>query len=55
MNAEGVDRARGAAGRPRRDGGASATFRAWVDGGIFCSENRGHRCRGGGGYGGGRR
>jgi hypothetical protein len=35
MNAEEADPARGAAGRPRQDGGASANFRVRVGGGNF--------------------
>ena len=57
MNAEEADPARGAAGRPRQDGGASANFRVRVGGGNFCFE-RGYDYRGGcdgGSYGGGRR
>ena len=36
MNAEEADPARGAAGPPRQDGGASANFRFRVGGGNFC-------------------
>jgi hypothetical protein len=39
MNAEEATPARAAAGRPRRDGGASADFRVRVGGGNFCFEN----------------
>jgi hypothetical protein len=35
MNAEEADPARGATGRPRQDGGASANFRVRVSGGYF--------------------
>src|SRR5215217_4358927 len=38
MNAEEADPARGAAGRPRQAGGASADFRVRVGGGNFCFE-----------------
>jgi hypothetical protein len=57
MNAEEADPARGAAGRPRQDGGASADFRVRVGGGNFCFEG-GYYYRGGcegGSYGSGRR
>ena len=57
MNAEEADPARGAAGRPRQDGGASANFRVRVGGGNFCFES-GYYYRGGcdgGSYGSGRR
>ncbi len=47
MNAEEADPARGAAGRPRQDGEASADIRVRVGGGNFCCD--------GGSYGGGRR
>ena len=39
MNAEEAAPARGAAGRPRQDGGASADFRVRVGGANFCFEN----------------
>jgi hypothetical protein len=58
MNAEKADPARGAAGRPRRDGGASANLRVRVGGGNFCFEGSGYDYRGGcdgGSSGGGRR
>ena len=58
MNAEEADPARGAAGRPRQDGGASANFRVRVGGGNFYFESGGYNYRGGcdgGSYGGGRR
>jgi hypothetical protein len=57
MNAEEADPDRGAAGRPRQDGGASANFRVRVGGGNFCSEG-GYDYRGGcegSSYGSGRR
>ena len=55
--AEEADPARGAAGRPRQDGGASANFRVRVGGGNFCFES-GYDYRGGcdsGSYSSGRR
>jgi hypothetical protein len=58
MNAEGADPARGAAGRPRQDGGANANFRVRVGDGRFCFESGGHDYRDGcddGNYGSGRR
>jgi hypothetical protein len=58
MNAEEADPARGAAGRPRQDGGTSANFRVRVGGGKFCFESGGFDYRGGcdgGSHGGGRR
>ena len=58
MNAEEADPVRGAAGRPRQDGGASANYRVRVGGGNFCFESGGYNYRGdcdGGSYGGGRR
>ncbi len=58
MNAEEADPARGAAGRPRQDGGASANFRVRVGGGNFCFESGGydyHSGYDGGSHGGGRR
>jgi hypothetical protein len=58
MNAEEADPARGAAGRPRQDGGASATFRVRVGDGNFCFESGGYDYRSGcdgASYGGGRR
>jgi hypothetical protein len=57
MNAEEANPASGAAGRPRKDGGAKADFRVRFGGG-FCLESRGYDYRGGcydGSYGGGRR
>jgi hypothetical protein len=51
MNADEVDPARGAAGRPRQDGGASANFRVRVGGGNFYYRGG---CDGGS-YGSGRR
>jgi hypothetical protein len=57
MNAEEADPARGAAGRPRQDGGASPDFLVRV-GGNFCFESGGYYYRGGcdgGSYGSGRR
>ncbi len=58
MNTEEADPARGAAGRPRQDEGASVNFRVRVGGGNFCFESGGYDYRGGcdgGSYGGGRR
>ncbi len=58
MNTEEADSARGAAGRPRQDEGASVNFRVRVGGGNFCFESGGYDYRGGcdgGSYGGGRR
>jgi hypothetical protein len=55
-NAEEAGPARGAAGRPRRGGGASADFRVRVGGGIICFESGSHDYRGGrdgGSYSGG--
>jgi hypothetical protein len=57
MNAEEAVPTRGAAGRPRQDGGASPDFRVRVGGGNFCFEG-GYYYRGGcegGSYGGSRR
>jgi hypothetical protein len=58
LNAEEADPARGAAGRPRQDGGASPNFRVRVSGGNFWFESGGFDYRGGcdgGSHGGGRR
>ncbi len=58
MNAEEADPARGAAGRPRQDGGAKAEFRVRFGGFNFGFESSGHYYRGGcdsGSSGGGRR
>jgi hypothetical protein len=58
MNAEETDPARGAAGQPRQDSGASANFRVRVGGGNFCFESDDYAYRGGcngSSYGGGRR
>jgi hypothetical protein len=57
-NAEEGNPARGAAGPPRQDGGASANFRFRVGGSNFCFESGGYNYRGGcdgGSYGGSRR
>ena len=51
LNAEESNPARGAAGRPRQDGGASANFRVRVSGGNFCFESGGFDYRGGCGGG----
>jgi hypothetical protein len=57
-NPEETDPARGAAGPPRQDGGASVNFRVRVGGGNFCFESGGYSYHGGcdgGSYGSGRR
>jgi hypothetical protein len=57
-NAEEGNPARGAAGPPRQDGGASANFRFRVGGSNFCFESGGYNYRDGcdgGSYGGSRR
>jgi len=58
LNAEESNPARGAAGRPRQDGGAKADFRVRFGGFNFGFESSGHYYRGGcdgGSSGGGRR
>jgi hypothetical protein len=58
MNAEEADPARGAAGRPRQDAGASAYVRVRVGGGNLCFESGGYDHHGGcdgGSYGSARR